>query len=96
MKYKLVSVIAMSAGRHANAIRLGLRRTGQPIARFDPFVVFVGGRNRCSLSTLRRNNAYVECLHLTQAHLVSGMAQSYEVVDACRKFTLRAAAGIAC
>jgi hypothetical protein len=36
MKYKLVSVMAMSAGRHAK--RLGLCLTGQPIARFDPFV----------------------------------------------------------
>jgi hypothetical protein len=39
MKYKLVSVLDMGAGRQA--IPLGLRLTGQPIARFDPFVVFV-------------------------------------------------------
>jgi len=49
MKYKLVSVIAMSAGRHAK--RSVSVFAGQPIARFDPFVVFVGGRNRCSLPT---------------------------------------------
>jgi hypothetical protein len=46
------------------AIRLGLRLTGQPVARFDPFVAFIGGRHRCSLpySAVTHQKQYVECL----------------------------------